>query len=97
MRISPKSGSPVFGQTDVNSGQLMWISYSRSGYGFGNVSIVELDMRPNSSILLRKTAVSAAGAIDTGGKGALGYGGFVLKTAIVLRARRSTGDIQRVK
>jgi hypothetical protein len=39
IRISPKSGSPVFGQTDVNSGQLIAISNSRSGRGFGNVSI----------------------------------------------------------
>src|SRR5437868_13804357 len=40
MRISPKSGNPVFGHTDVNSGQLMAISYSRSGRGLGNVSII---------------------------------------------------------
>ena len=39
MRISPKSGRPVFGHTDVNSGQVMTISYSRPGRGFGNVSI----------------------------------------------------------
>jgi hypothetical protein len=38
MRISPKSGSPVFGQIDVNSGQLIAISNSRSGRGFVNVS-----------------------------------------------------------
>ena len=35
MRISPKSGRPVFGQTEVNSGQLIAISNSRSGRGFG--------------------------------------------------------------
>src|SRR3990172_6914968 len=53
MRISPKSGSPVTGHTDVNSGQLIAISYSRSGRGFGNVSSVELDIRENSSIRRR--------------------------------------------
>jgi hypothetical protein len=32
------------GHTDVNSGQLIVISNSRSGRGLGNVSRVELDM-----------------------------------------------------
>src|SRR5215510_3646274 len=40
IRISPKSGRPVFGHIEVNSGQLIAISYSRSGRGFGNVSSV---------------------------------------------------------
>ena len=45
MRISPKSGRPVFGQTEVNSGQLIAISKSRSGRGLGNVSrVVALDI-----------------------------------------------------
>ena len=36
----------VLGQTDVNSGQLMAISKSRSGLGLGNVSSVAvLDMK----------------------------------------------------
>jgi hypothetical protein len=46
IRISPKSGRPVFGQTEVNSGHEIATSKSRSGRGFGNVSIVvELDIR----------------------------------------------------
>jgi hypothetical protein len=44
--ISPKSGRPVFGQTEVNSGQLIAISNSRSGRGLGKVSsAVVLDIR----------------------------------------------------
>jgi hypothetical protein len=39
MRISPKSGRPLIGQTEVNSGQLMAISNSRSGRGLANVSM----------------------------------------------------------
>src|SRR5215468_8319212 len=38
MTIVPKSGWPVFGQTAVNSGQVISISYSRSGNWFGKVS-----------------------------------------------------------
>src|SRR3954467_12421025 len=38
MTIVPKSGCPVLGQTAVNSGQVISISYSRSGNWFGNVS-----------------------------------------------------------
>src|SRR3954452_1659152 len=34
----PKSGWPVLGQTAVNSGQVISISYSRSGNWFGKVS-----------------------------------------------------------
>src|SRR5688572_1477913 len=44
MRMTPKSGSPVFGHIDVNSGQSIAISNSRSGRGFGKVSIVGVDM-----------------------------------------------------
>jgi hypothetical protein len=44
MRISPKSGNPVFGHTDVNSGQRIATSKSRSGRGLGKVSIAGLDM-----------------------------------------------------
>jgi len=44
MWIVPKSGSPVLGHIEVNSGQSMAISKSRPGRGFGNVSIVVLDM-----------------------------------------------------
>src|SRR4051795_9645103 len=36
--IVPKSGWPVLGQTAVNSGQVISISYSRSGNWFGKVS-----------------------------------------------------------
>jgi hypothetical protein len=44
--MAPKSGRPVLGQTEVNSGQSMAISKSRPGRGFGNVSITDaLDMR----------------------------------------------------
>src|SRR5262245_48731959 len=35
-----KSGCPVTGHTHVNSGHSKRISYSRSGFGFGNVSSV---------------------------------------------------------
>jgi hypothetical protein len=38
--MTPKSGSPVFGHIDVNSGQSIAISNARSGRGFGKVSIV---------------------------------------------------------
>src|SRR3982750_1674181 len=38
MTIVPKSGWPVLGQTAVNSGQVISISYSRSGNWFGKVS-----------------------------------------------------------
>ncbi len=38
MTIVAKSGWPVLGQTAVNSGQVISISYSRSGNWFGNVS-----------------------------------------------------------
>src|SRR4051812_42090487 len=38
MMIVPKSGWPVLGQTAVNSGQVISISYSRSGNWFGKVS-----------------------------------------------------------
>ena len=41
MTIVPKSGWPVLGQTAVNSGQVISISYSRSGNWFGNVSTAE--------------------------------------------------------
>src|SRR4051812_32234244 len=37
MTIVPKSGWPVMGQTAVNSGQVISISYSRLGNWFGNV------------------------------------------------------------
>src|SRR4051794_28178630 len=40
--IVPKSGWPVLGQTAVNSGQVISISYSRSGNWFGNVSSVAI-------------------------------------------------------
>src|SRR6185312_12009133 len=40
MRIVAKSGCPVTGHTHVNSGQSKRISYSRSGFGLGNVSSV---------------------------------------------------------
>lgn len=36
--IVAKSGSPVFGQTDVNSGQEWWMMKSRWGAGLGKVS-----------------------------------------------------------
>src|SRR4051794_894430 len=42
MTIVPKSGWPVLGQTAVNSGQVISISYSRSGNWFGNVSSVAI-------------------------------------------------------
>src|SRR3954451_10130549 len=38
MTIVPKSGCPVLGQTAVNSGQVISISYSRFGNWLGNVS-----------------------------------------------------------
>src|SRR5947208_14596425 len=38
IRIVPKSGWPVFGQSAVNSGQEISISYSRSGNSLGKVS-----------------------------------------------------------
>src|SRR5436190_23057671 len=98
MRIAPKSGRPVFGQSDVNSGQSMAISYSRSGRGFGNVSSVELDIDRNSSIPRRKTAVSRRDAIDTGESRALGYGGFPRESAIACCARGDRRlNITRVK
>lgn len=40
MRMTPKSGRPVFGHIEVNSGQSIAISNSRPGRGFGKVSIV---------------------------------------------------------
>lgn len=36
--IVAKSGSPVFGQTEVNSGQEWWMMKSRWGAGLGKVS-----------------------------------------------------------
>ena len=41
MMMVPKSGWPVLGQTAVNSGHVISISYSRSGNWFGNVSTRE--------------------------------------------------------
>src|SRR5690349_10498362 len=38
MRMVPKSGWPVIGQTQVNSGHSIAISYGRSGFGLGKVS-----------------------------------------------------------
>jgi hypothetical protein len=40
--MAPKSGSPVLGHMDVNSGQSIATSKSRSGRGLGNVSSVGL-------------------------------------------------------
>jgi len=40
----------VIGQTDVNSGAEMAISYSRPGLGFGNVSIFGLDIESDLTI-----------------------------------------------
>jgi hypothetical protein len=37
-----KSGCPVIGQRQVNSGHSIEISKGRSGFGFGNVSISRL-------------------------------------------------------
>src|ERR1700674_4422876 len=89
IRISPKSGNPVFGQTDVNSGQLMAISYSRSGRGFGKVSIVGLDIAKILQLLALRT-------FDTGEKGELGYGVFRAKTAgLAARATTSAVGISR--
>ena len=59
--MTPKSGSPVFGHIDVNSGQSIAISNSRSGRGFGKVSIVAVDMR----ISLRQSYARPAGCIDS--------------------------------
>jgi hypothetical protein len=47
----PKSGSPVLGHIDVNSGHSMSMSKSRSGRGFGNVSIAVLDITEKSVAL----------------------------------------------
>src|SRR3970040_786263 len=72
----PKSGSPVLGHIDVNSGQSISISKSRSGRGFGNVSRTPLDITRDSSIQARKHAESRVVAIDTCRKRALGYARF---------------------
>ena len=89
MRISPKSGRPVFGQTEVNSGQRMAISKSRSGRGLGKVSSVELDIGENSSIQAGKRRFVGA-PFDTGEKGALAYG--VFRQARKPRSRRRARD-----
>src|SRR5678816_1531182 len=51
MWMIPKSGSPVFGHIEVNSGQSIAISNSRPGRGLGNVSIIALDI-PSKSLAL---------------------------------------------
>ena len=48
--MTPKSGSPVFGHIEVNSGQSIAISNSRSGRGFGKVSIVDVDIEDQSTL-----------------------------------------------
>jgi len=53
-----KSGWPVIGQSDVNSGAEMAISYSRPGRGFGNVSIFGLDIVSDLIIWRLKSAGS---------------------------------------
>ena len=53
------------GHTDVNSGQLMEISKSRSGRGLGKVSSVELDIGLEILAFRPKTA---GHAIDTVGR-----------------------------
>src|SRR5829696_1087956 len=58
MRITPKSGSPVFGHIEVNSGQSIAISNSRSGRGFGNVSIVDVDIDDQSTLTALRAGVS---------------------------------------
>ena len=42
MMMVPKSGSPVFGQTEVNSGLTCVMTYRRPGLGFGNVSMLAI-------------------------------------------------------
>src|SRR3990170_6184511 len=60
MRISPKSGSPVLGHTEVNSGHAIAISNSRPGRGLGNVSrTFVLDTPRDSSTLGRNRRVEA--------------------------------------
>jgi hypothetical protein len=39
MRMVPKSGCPVLGQTAVNSGQVWTMVYSRPGWRLGKVSM----------------------------------------------------------
>src|SRR6266568_321496 len=89
MWISPKSGRPVFGHTEVNSGQLFAMRYSRSGRGLGNVSIVELGICKNSS--MRKNGGFARAVFDSGKKGALRYAGFSEKNRDCCCARDGRG------
>src|SRR6478735_2066190 len=58
MRITPKSGRPVFGHIEVNSGQSIAISNSRSGRGFGKVSSVDVDIDDQSTLTALGAGVS---------------------------------------
>src|SRR5215203_5339710 len=90
MRIVPKSGSPVLGHIDVNSGQSIAISNGRPGRGLGNVSSPVLDILENSNIHGRNPMIFAAHVIDTRVNAALGYAGFRHGSAL-LAARATCG------
>src|SRR3982751_2601827 len=67
MTIVPKSGWPVLGQTAVNSGQVISISYSRSGNWFGKVS-------NGAGIKTAPGPGSSGRTADSGGPGRVGDG-----------------------